>query len=69
MTASPMNLLHGAAVMLELAAKPVVVGTQDCVHVLRVERLCARGEADEVGEEHRHDLALSLHAYLSRSTW
>ena len=55
------ELLHGAAALLELGAQPLVVRAQDRLDVLRVERLGARGEADEVGEEHRHDLALAPH--------
>ena len=46
-----------------------MVRPQDRLDVFRIERLGARGEADEVGEEHRDDLALSLHGYRSRSTW
>ena len=36
-----------------------MVGPEDRLDVLRVERLGARGEADEVGKEHGHDLALA----------
>ena len=55
------ELLHRAAALLELGAQPLVVRPQDRLDVLRVERLGARGEADEVGEQHRHDLALAPH--------
>ena len=64
------ELLHGAAVPLELVAKPLVVRAEDRLHVLRVQRLGARGEADEVGEENGHDLALPTsfaHAVLASS--
>jgi hypothetical protein len=57
------ELLHGAAVALELRAQPLVVRRQQCAHVLRVHLLGARGEPDEVGEQHRDDLAL-LSRYL-----
>jgi hypothetical protein len=52
------------------AAEPLVVRPQDRLDVLRVELLGPRREADEVGEEHGHDLALApgLHGYFSRST-
>ena len=56
----PDELLDGPAVALELGAQAVVVRAQDRVDVLRVERLGARGEADQVGEEHRHDLSLPV---------
>ena len=53
------ELLDRAAVVLELRADPGVVGAQDRLDVLRVERLRLRGEPDEVAEEHAHDLALA----------
>ena len=52
------ELLHGAAVALELGLQAGVVRRQHPAHVLGVELLGAAGEADEVGEEHRDDLAL-----------
>ena len=63
------EFLDGPAVALELGAQPLVVGPQNCVDILRVQRFGARCEADEIGEQHRNDLALPLHSYLSRSTW
>ena len=45
-----------------------MVRAEDRLDVLRVERLGARSEADEVGEEHRHDLALAARAHWTRST-
>ncbi len=55
----PDELLHCAAEALELRAQPLVVRPEDRLDVLGVERLGARGEADEVGEEDGHDLALA----------
>ena len=46
------ELLHGAAVALELGLQAGVVRRQHPAHVLGVELLGAAGEADEVGEEH-----------------
>ena len=53
------ELLDRSAVAFELGTQPLVVRAEDRLDVLRVERLGARGEADQVGEEHRHDLALA----------
>ncbi len=47
------ELLDGAAVPLELGPYACVVGAQDRLDVLRVERLGLRSEADEVAEERR----------------
>jgi hypothetical protein len=55
------ELLDGAAEALELAAQVRVVGSEEPAHVLGIELLGAGGEADEIGEEHRHDLALLAH--------
>ena len=52
------ELLHGAAVALELGLHPGVVGRQHPADVLGVELLCAAGEPDQVGEQHGDDLAL-----------
>ena len=52
------ELLDRAAETLELAAQALPVRSEHRADVLRIELLRARGEADEVGEEHRHDLAL-----------
>src|SRR5688500_13519960 len=49
------ELLHDAAVPLDLAPQALVVGTKDRLHVLRVECLRTGGEVDEVGEQHSHD--------------
>ena len=67
------ELLDGASVALELGTQLFVVGPQDRIDVLGVERLRTRGEANEVGEEHRDDLPLPARLvrhgrYLSRST-
>jgi hypothetical protein len=68
----PDEFLHRAAVPLELGANPRVVGPQDRLHVLRIERLRPRGEAHEVAEEDGDDLSLA--ASLARhggesTTW
>ena len=52
------ELLDGPAEALELGPQLRVVRREQAAHVLRVERLRAGGEADEVGEEDAHDLAL-----------
>jgi hypothetical protein len=65
------ELLHRAAVPLELGAYAHVVRAQDRLHVLGIQRLGPRGEADEVAEEDAHDLPLAAriadHALLARS--
>jgi hypothetical protein len=55
----PDELLDGAAVALELGADALVVGAEDRLDVLRVERLRPGCEPDEVAEDHRDDLALA----------
>ena len=52
------ELLDRPAAPLELGAQPRVVRLEHGAHVLGVELLGPRGEADEVGEEDGHDLAL-----------
>ncbi len=52
------ELLDGAAEALELPAQVRVVRGEQAADVLGIELLGAGGEADEIGEEHRHDLAL-----------
>jgi len=52
------ELLNRATSPLELAAQTRVVRRKGRAHVFRVELLRARSEANEVGEEHRDDLAL-----------
>ena len=52
------ELLDGAPEPLELTAQVRVVGPEQRADVLGVELLGPRGEADEVGEEHRDDFAL-----------
>src|SRR5581483_10237430 len=42
------ELLHRAAPLFDLLAKPRVVRSQECAHVLRVELLGTACEADEV---------------------
>ena len=56
MTASPMNFSTVPPKRFELGAEPLVVRPENRLHVLGIERLRARGESDEVGEEHRHHL-------------
>ena len=53
------ELLDGAAVALELRADALVVGPQDRLDVLRIQRLSTCREADEVAEDDRDDLALA----------
>src|SRR5256885_3698631 len=55
---SPPLFRSGPAEPLELPSQPLVVGAEDRLHVLGIERLGSRREADEVGEEDRHDLSL-----------
>ena len=52
------ELLDGPAARLDLLTYACEVRRQDRAHVLGVEALGARREADEVGEEHCDDLAL-----------
>ncbi len=56
------ELLHRAAVALELEAHALVIAGEDRPHVFGIELLGLRGEADEVGEEDGDDLALLLRA-------
>ena len=56
------ELLDGAAVAFELRRDAFVVRPENRLHVLRVERLGARREADEVAEDDRDDLALAARA-------
>jgi hypothetical protein len=58
------ELLHRASALLELFAQALVIRAEDRLDVLRVERLSARGEADEVREQHRHDLPLAARCYV-----
>ena len=60
------ELLDRAAEALELVAQAGVVGREQRPHVLGVELLGARGEADEVGEEDGDDLALLAAGESSR---
>ncbi len=52
------EFLHGAPAPLELRTDTVVVRAEDRAHLLGIELLRLRGEADEVAEEHGDDLAL-----------
>ena len=52
------ELLHGAAVALELGLHAGVVRREHSADVLGVELLGAAGEPDQVGEQHGDDLAL-----------
>jgi len=49
------ELLHGSSELLELSAHLLVVRPEDVPNVLGVELLGARGEANEVHEEHGDD--------------
>ena len=53
------ELLDGASVSHELGADALVVGTKKRLDVLRIHRLGARREPDEIAEDDRHDLALT----------
>ena len=55
------ELLHRAAISLDLLPQPSVIGPDPRPDVLGVSRFRRRREADEVAEQHRHDLALLLH--------
>ena len=61
------ELLDGAAVTLELRADALVVGAQERLDVLGIDRLRRAREADEVAEDDRDDLALA--ALCSSPTW
>jgi DNA-binding CsgD family transcriptional regulator len=52
---------HACGAALELATQVRVVRSEQPAHVLGIELLGAGGEADQIGEEHRHDLALFTH--------
>jgi hypothetical protein len=52
------ELLHRPAEALDLRPQAPVVGREHGAHVLRVELLRSSGEADQIGEEDRYDLAL-----------
>ena len=53
------ELLDGAAVTLELGADTLVIGTQERFDVFGIHGFRLRGEADEVAEDDRHDLAFT----------
>ena len=55
------ELLHRAAVPLDLLSQAGVVGADPGAHVLGIRRLRRSGEADQIAEEHRDDLALLVH--------
>ena len=63
------ELLDRAAVALELGAQASVIRAEERLDVLRVHRLGARREADEVAEEDRDDLALSAGHARKTTTW
>jgi hypothetical protein len=50
------ELLDRAPVGLEIGSQLIVVRGQERLDVLRIERVGARGEPDEVGEDHADDL-------------
>jgi hypothetical protein len=52
------ELLDGAAALLELPTQPLPVRCEHGADILRIELFRPRGEAHEIGEEHRDDLAL-----------
>jgi hypothetical protein len=52
------ELLDGAAMVFELRAHARVVRREHAAHVLGVEALCLRREADEVDEDDRDGLPL-----------
>jgi hypothetical protein len=54
----PDELLHHAAVLLDPLLRLGVVELQLVADVLGVGPLCPRREADEIHEEHRHELSL-----------
>ena len=54
----PDELLHRAAVALDLLPQASVVRTDAGAHVLRILLLRGGGEADQVAEQHRDDLPL-----------
>ena len=60
------ELLDGAAVPLELAPERLVVAAQQRTDILGVEALGARGGADEIDEDSRHDLPLLARPRLGR---
>src|SRR6266487_7165205 len=64
------ELLHRATEPLELASQALVVRTEDRLDVFGIELLRARREADEVGEQDCHHLALAptLRGQPRRST-
>ena len=53
------ELLHRAAETLELGTQTLVIRAQNRLDVLRIELLSARGEPDQIGKQHRHDLTLA----------
>ncbi len=59
MTASPMNFSTVPPRRSSSAADAVVVGREERLDVLGIHRLRPRGEADEVAEDDRDDLALA----------
>ena len=60
------ELLDGAAEALELVPEAGVVRAEQRAHLLGIHLLGARREADEIGEEHGHDLALLEPRLLGR---
>ncbi len=57
------ELLDRAAMAFEHGAHAVVIRTKPRPHVLRVGLLGRRGEADQVAEEHGHDLPLLVRSF------
>ena len=59
------ELLDRAPVVLQLLAQQGVVGSESAAHILNVHSLAATREANQVGEQHRHDLALLTLRHLA----
>ena len=60
------ELLHRAAVRLDDSAHPLEVGRQQRLQRLGIDRLSERGRADDVAEQHGHDLAVRAARHESR---
>ena len=63
-TASPMNFSTVPPKRSSSSRRRAWYGRSSAAHVLRIQLLGARREADEVGEEDRDDLALLAHGWL-----
>ena len=63
----PDELLHRPPVALDLGPKPRVIRPDPSPHVLRILPLRGGGEADQIAEQHRHDLPLLDDRAMGRS--